>query len=94
MIKVGHAHYARPCIIYDDGPELQIWVIALSTKEDSQRGQSFKLDSTHPDFPATGLKETSYTIHPMQLVSRSDIGKKLGVLQGSLAKELMDYLGL
>lgn len=95
QVHFEHVDYYRPCIIHSDAEGgLSVWVIALSTKQLSEHSQSFKIDSSHPDFAATGLKETSYTVHPMRRVPKSRIGGKIGVLKGQLAKELLDALGL
>jgi hypothetical protein len=69
------------------------FVLALSTKDYSERGQSFCISSSHPDFAATGLKFTSFTVHPMLEVESSELGIKRGVLQNELARQFEKWLG-
>jgi hypothetical protein len=92
-IQVGHAYYPRPCIVKSYEPGNMVLLFSLSTKDYSERGQSFCIDSRHPDFPATGLAFTSYTIHPIQLLPKRVLKSKRGELVGALARDFYEWLG-
>ncbi|HLX62377.1 MAG TPA: hypothetical protein VKX17_13960 [Planctomycetota bacterium] len=69
-MRVGKTTYYRPCMVMkltDDGNAL---VFLLSTRDVSKPGKAFEIDASHPDFAATGLRETSYTLFPLQLVAQ------------------------
>ena len=91
-VELGYANYFRPCIITSSKPE--IGLLLLSTKDYSERGQSFCILSSHPDFKATGLDATSYTVHPPISVKPNELGSRRGFLQNKLAQEFHDWLGL
>lgn len=91
--RVGHANYPRPCIVAEVLSDGTARVFYLSTKDYSERGQSFRIRSDHPDFAATGLKATSYTVFPPERIPISLLGSKKGDLTGTLATEFEDWLG-
>ena len=91
--KVGYANYPRPCIVEKVNRDGTAWVYFHSTKDYSEPGQSFRIRSDHPDFAATGLEDTSYTVHPAKLVPVSVLVLLRGVLKGMLAKEFEEWLG-
>ena len=90
-VRVGHADYPRPCIVSTINTDGTAWVYPLSTKDYSERWQMFRIDSHHPDFAATGLSATSFTIHPAKLIPIAALGKKRGDLIGELAREFDDW---
>ena len=89
---VGHAKYPRPGIVDRILPDGSALVYLLSTKLYSDLGQTFRISSTHPNFPATGLAVTSYTIYPAKQIKKEDFKSKRGELVGELAKEFQDWL--
>lgn len=91
-LRLGHASYPRPCIIVDMKPGGPAVVIHLSTKDYGQPGQSFRLDETDADFPATGLAATSYTAGPARTVPLADIGGCKGCLQRALVQAFEAWL--
>ena len=90
---IGYADYARPAIVDSIGSDGTAVVYFLSTKNYSERGQSFCISSTHPDFAMTGLTATSYTIHPPQRIPISALETKRGSLAGELATEFKEWTG-
>lgn len=92
-VQVGHAAYPRPCIVLQDEPGGMVSLFALSTKDYSERGQSFCISSNHPDFAATGLEATSFTVHPMKILPKQVLKGKRGDLTAELAHEFQEWLG-
>lgn len=94
-IRIGHADYRRPCVVVQDGSDPStVWVLALSTKNYGEASQNFAIESSHPDFKATGLSATSFTIHPMRLIAKGALGQQIGIIEGVLADEFRDEFGL
>ena len=91
--RLGYAVYPRPCIVTKIETNRTARVFFLSTKNYSERGQSFCISNQHPDFSATGLKATSHTIHPAQHIELKYLGSKRGELTGQLAREFEAWLG-
>jgi len=59
-VPVGYARYPRPAVVVCVVSETRK-VVAVSTKLPLFRpGEHFIIRSDHPDFPKTGLTETSY----------------------------------
>src|SRR5436853_4300973 len=91
--RVGYATYPRPVIVADVSPNGIARVHYLSTKDYSERGQSFCIRSDHPDFAATGLEATSFTVHPMKILPKQVLKGKRGDVIAELAREFQDWLG-
>src|SRR5436309_13827458 len=92
-VRVGAAAYPRPCIVVEYEPGDKARVLLLSTKDYSERGQTFCIDAQHPDFAATGLKATSFTIHPPEYVPAEFLKSKRGELRGDLAAAFREWIG-
>ena len=90
--RLGYANYPRPCIVTKIETDKKIWIYFLSTKNYSEPGQSFCIDAQHPDFAATGLKSTSFTVHPIRHVHQMLLSDKRGELTGQLAKDFEAWL--
>ena len=92
-LRLGYADYPRPCIVTHVPAQGLISVLPLSTKHYGPPGESFRVDATHPDFPATGLSATSFTAGPIRYLPLGDIGPRKGRLQGDLARAFLEWLG-
>jgi hypothetical protein len=87
---LGHATYPRPCVVIDATTRD---MLAITTKQYAKFNQ-FILPQDHPDFPATGLAETSYVIG--DTIARADPAvrlRKTGVIKGDLAKAFTKWIG-
>jgi hypothetical protein len=67
---------------------------AISTKDYDSR--PFEVSEDHPDFPATGLDETSYIYEAESFTEiRSDcLLKRLGRLEADLLRSFLEYSGI
>jgi hypothetical protein len=92
-LPVGYAHYPRPAVVICIVAGTRK-VVAVSSKLGLFRsGQHFLIRDDHPDFPKTGLSDTSYAIgDPIFDVEKSEIIKEMGVLSGDLAKEFARWI--
>jgi hypothetical protein len=89
-VPLGKADYPRPCVVIASA---DFQLLNISTKS-YEKFNCFTISIDHPDFPFTGLQETSYVIGaPIISGDRKYIVKKLGVLSGALAKEFFEWIG-
>jgi hypothetical protein len=90
-IPLGKVDYPRPCVVISSTTDFQL--LNISTKP-YEKFNCFTIRADHPDFPASGLTETSYVIGaPIINGDRKYIVKKLGILTGALAKEFFEWIG-
>lgn len=85
----------RPCIVLD-APNPDTCIVLVSSSDLFRQGYDFLIPSDHPDFPATGLKKTSFAIgDQIHEVSTTALEEKfrLGRLQGGLARDFNKWLG-
>lgn len=88
-IPLRHTTYPRPAVIID---EKNFDLLAISTKP-YEKFNSFTIPDYHPDFPATGLKATSYVIGaPVFSGDRSLALKPIGEISGELAEEFAKWI--
>ena len=89
-LPVGHANYARPCVVIDaNAYEL----MAVSTKA-YEKFNVFTISKHHPDFSATNLTEESYVLgSSIVRANRARTIRKIGVLSNKLGEEFADWLG-
>ncbi len=65
---LGFPDYPRPCVILRVEADGSAWVVVLSTKNCYPPGEAFCVDKNHPDFAATGLTTTCYSVEPLRLI--------------------------
>lgn len=88
-IPWGHSQDLRPCIVVE-AEENGFWSVACvsSALDLYDINRHFLLDKPLPDFKATGLHRTSYVSdEPIHELSRADFHKRLGRLEGELARD-------
>ncbi|MEI6233088.1 MAG: hypothetical protein WCT04_08545 [Planctomycetota bacterium] len=57
--------------------------------------RDFVIDSGHSNFATTGLHRTSYVVSgTVDEVERTDLKRRLGRLEGDLARDFKDWYGL
>jgi mRNA-degrading endonuclease toxin of MazEF toxin-antitoxin module len=93
--KFRESRDRRPAVVIEPPSPSGVPVALISGAMDLYQGPAvhFRLDPTHPDFPATGLKKDCYiagdeiyTIRPDQLIHRR------GKLQGELRARLERWI--
>lgn len=72
--RPGFSDYPRPCVILRVEPDGSAWVVMLSTKDLYPPGQAFCVDKSHPDFAATGLSVTCYSVEPLRWIPADRLG--------------------
>lgn len=94
-VPLGESDYNRPCVVAAMIDAGNICLAAISSKLDLYNpGQHFLIPQDHPDFPATGLKVTSYVIGaPLFDGSADRVVKVLGLLSGDLAEQFKNWIG-
>ena len=92
-IALGPAGYPRPVVVLYIQVDAHR-VLPISSKLDLYRAdQHFLIRDDHPDFPATGLRVTSYIVGSTVIdVPSSDVIRKLGALTGGLADEFARWI--
>ena len=69
-------------------------IVLCSTKIELKDQRDFVILKDRPEFPATGLEETSYLIlDPPRTIQASLLTKRLGEATGHLRHELEDWWG-
>ena len=95
-IKLGKCHDVRPCLlIYKSGSDG--WEVLPMTTQRELCGNSphFSIEMDHANFSATGLKKNSYVmLSELQEISSSDIEKRIGRMDGELARDFKECFGL
>ncbi len=94
-VRWGEADYPRFCIVLDVRPG-QVVLTPCSTRfYDYRPGQDFRIDKEDPDFPATGLKDSSCVRDSNEApwVKPEAIRKRYGCLQGDLADRFRNWYG-
>jgi hypothetical protein len=90
---VGVATYPRPCVVVQVTSTGVLALLAVSTKQYSSH-QCFEINNHHSNFKATGLTETSFVFgSPVIEAQSTHIIKKLGVLEGELKTEFVEWIG-
>lgn len=71
-LRFGKKDYCRPCIVVNVEDSLYARVLILSSTDTSTPDSpQLEIDESHPDFAATGLERTCYTLEPVQMVLQS-----------------------
>jgi len=86
----------RPCVIIYVGAGRSVEVLPVSGQLQMKDDYlSFGIEKDHPDFFATGLTRTSYVVDGgMQMLQTDDLMKRLGHLEGDLARDFKKWFGL
>jgi len=87
---------ARPCLVLYP-PHLDRVIFACISGEPDlfDRNLHFRIEPTHPDFPATGLKRRSYVLcDELHEIRLADILKHLGRFDDRLAGEFKNWYGM
>ena len=95
QVTVGYSTYPRPCMIIEVMKNL-VTVAPLSSAMDLYNlTTDFIIESTHPNFNATGLKRTSYISGQHFFdIPISDLSKnRRGYLSGELGKAFDEWIG-
>jgi len=93
-VRVGECNDPRRCVVIGVRPPAEYLILPCSAQLDLYReGADFLISSDHPDFPATGLKKTSYVMDvEAQLIEEERIQKRYGHLRGLLAAAFEEWL--
>ena len=84
----------RPCVILQEPQGERIKVGLVSSALDFVSYQDFLIEDSVIDFPATGLKRTSFVSGAAFDEHKiSDLIKELGQLEGELRERFMQWLG-
>ena len=92
---VGKSEDARPLVVLSLLSSGNLEVAPISSASDLRGAswQHFAIDASHPDFAATGLPKSSYVLgDSLGTVRRSQLIKRMGRLQGQLAKAFQDWI--
>lgn len=78
----------RPCVVLQEPNDDNTAIILVSSSDLNREGYDFKIDREHPNFPATGLRSTSYVVgDQIYGVPTERLSTFLGRLEGELARE-------
>jgi mRNA-degrading endonuclease toxin of MazEF toxin-antitoxin module len=96
-IRYGESLDIRPCVIIEAVSNKEIKIVVLSSSIDLYKAEPFHFlieKEENPDFQNTGLKRTSFVdVEHIIPISISDLGKRIGILQGELLKNFQKFLG-
>lgn len=93
-LRVGESNDLRPCVILSEPDQSFARMMPISSSDLFNPSRDFRIHQTHPDFPKTGLKKTSFVIGDrIREVSLVIIEKRLGSLEGALRREFEEWLG-
>jgi len=88
-----HAAYPRPCVVIRVKTDGLLTIIPISTKDYGVEDK-FRINSSDPEFKATGLEETSFVYgHPVLNIPPSVVLKRLGSITGTLKKRFVNWNG-
>jgi hypothetical protein len=95
-LRFGKCNDVRPCLVLYPPQNDTITVMAISSQETLFDFRSHLwIEPTHPDFRATALKRRSYFCgNEVDRILNSELGAKLGRLEGTLLAEFKDWYGL
>ena len=90
--RLGYSTDCRPCIVVGlPTPDVAVVLVSASNLFDPQ--VDFLIDAARPEFKATGLRRTSFAVgRSFVAVPISALGKRLGRLEGDLAREFTAWL--
>jgi len=90
--RLGYSVDYRPCIVVEL-PKPNVAVVLVSASDLVNPAEDFLIDAARPEFKATGLKKTSFAVgRAFVAVPISALGKRLGRLEGDLAREFDAWL--
>ena len=90
----GLSTYPRPCVVLQEPQGELIKVGLVSSALDLVSYLDFLIEDSEVDFPATGLKRTSFVSGAAFDEHRiSDLIKELGQLKGDLRERFIEWLG-
>ncbi len=95
-VQIGEVSYPRPCIITSSIIDGCFSVVPLSSALELYEGLPFHLmiESTDPDFKATGLKHTSFaTGDDIAELHLRDLIRKRGRLEGEPLRRFKKWIG-
>jgi mRNA-degrading endonuclease toxin of MazEF toxin-antitoxin module len=86
----------RPCIVLCQLDADSFEIAAITSQLELCHSQThFRIEKGHPDFNATGLTKNSYVLErAIRQIKATSFCKRLGRLEGSLAREFTDWYGL
>ena len=95
-IRFGQADYPRPGVIVALSQNSDVRLVVISSKLDLYRpSEHFLIRDDHSDFSATGLKFTSYVVGaPIFAIKSNELLTRMGSLQGELAQEFKNWMGM
>ena len=95
-IQLGKCGDLRPCIVIYPERFGKVTVLSISGQGDLCNSASyFVIETDHHDFSATGLDRRSFIIGiQLDEIEVSRLKKRLGRLEGDLAREFKGWYGL
>jgi hypothetical protein len=86
----------RPCLVIYPFKSSIIGILPISSQPELfEAGYHFWIEKAHPDYRATGLTKRSYVLdNKIYDLEMTDVKKRLGRLDGDLAKEFKDWYGI
>jgi hypothetical protein len=95
IVEVRTSRDQRPCIIVESGAGETVFVAPLSSQLDLyDRSRHFLIESSDPDFPATGLRKSCFVLGDfLRDIPASSVGKLIGRLEGDLALRFVEWIG-
>ena len=91
-MQFGKVAYRRPCVVVSTLKDGRIFAMAISSAMELCKGlpAHFTIDETDPDFPKTGLKQTSYiNLIDQYLMRPEELIRKRGQIEGELLQRLL-----
>lgn len=93
--QVGRSNDRCPCIVVGFRPPDQVIVNPCSSSDAYDPAKHLMFPDTHPDFPKTRFRRSSYAVEePFLQVPISDVVKVIGRLEGEFARMFLEWTGL
>jgi hypothetical protein len=93
-VRLRESYDFRPCIVIDKTRNTISCVMLVSSSDLYRPHQDFLIRADHPDFPATGLKKTSFAMgDQIRDLPAITLDEKIGELEGGLKVEFEKWLG-
>jgi hypothetical protein len=93
--QLGKAKYRRPCLVIRTNSSGAV-VSYFSTKFDLMESGDLLLNKNDPNFPSTGLEDSSYLMTDRDIPVESEFfdgAKYLGCVSGDMKKKVEEWWG-